>query len=345
MSLVRRFGDAVFGENPEEKLLQETVRTEDAVGMLLAHDITRIVHGVSKGRLFKKGHKIQPEDVESLKNVGKNNIFILTLEDGEVHEDEAGVRLGDAIRGENTYTEDVKESRVNVFADCDGLLKVNEDAVFRLNDQPYVVCSTKQNNIAVKKGDMLAGTKVVPLVVGESDVAAAEKIASEAGWVVKVLPYRKMKVGVVVTGSEVYYKRIEDAFAPVITEKMESFGSEIMEVIYVPDDPDMIRDSIVALKDKGADIIFATGGMSVDPDDYTPSAIRATGAEVIKYGAPALPGAMFMMAYLGDVPVLGVPGAGMFYNRTVVDLLLPRILAGEKIERKDIVGLGVGGLL
>ncbi|MCR4600773.1 MAG: molybdopterin-binding protein, partial [Clostridia bacterium] len=135
------------------------------------------------------------------------------------------------------------------------------------------------------------------------------------------------------------------AFAPVITEKMESFGSEIMEVIYVPDDPDMIRDSIIALRDKGADMIFATGGMSVDPDDYTPSAIRATGAEVVKYGAPALPGAMFMMAYLGDVPVLGVPGAGMFYRKTVVDLLLPRILAGEKIERKDIVSLGVGGLL
>ena len=323
---------------------KEIIRTEDAVGKILAHDITRIVKDEFKGSLFKKGHVIRPEDVDRLLDVGKNHIYVLELGESEIHEDEAGVRLGDALKGSGVYTQPPKESRVNLFAEHDGVLKINEDAVQQVNDQPLVVCATLPNNTPVKKDQMLAGTKVIPLVVEESDILAAENACRDAGWVIEVKPYRKKKVGCVITGSEVFYNRIPDAFAPVITEKVESYGSEMLEITYAPDDLEMITEKILDLKAKGADVIFTTGGMSVDPDDLTPTAIKNAGADIVIYGASALPGAMFMMAYLDEIPILGVPACGMFFRTTVVDLLLPRVFADEKITRRDITSLGVGGL-
>ncbi len=323
---------------------KEIIRTEDAVGKILAHDITRIVKDEFKGSLFKKGHVIRQEDVDRLLDVGKNHIYVLELGESEIHEDEAGVRLGDALKGSGVYTQPPKESRVNLFAEHDGVLKINEDAVQQVNDQPLVVCATLPNNTTVKKDQMLAGTKVIPLVVEESDILAAENACRDAGWVIEVKPYRKKKVGCVITGSEVFYNRIPDAFAPVITEKVESYGSEMLEITYAPDDLEMITEKILDLKAKGADVIFTTGGMSVDPDDLTPTAIKNAGADIVIYGASALPGAMFMMAYLDEIPILGVPACGMFFRTTVVDLLLPRVFADEKITRRDITSLGVGGL-
>lgn len=323
---------------------RETIRVEDAVGKILAHDITKIVKGEFKGSLFKKGHVIEPEDVDLLKNVGKYNIFVLELDENEVHEDEAGIRLGEAIHGKGTYTAPPKESRVNIFAEYDGLLKINREVIERINDLPYIICATLPDNMKVEKGQMLAGTKVIPLVVNGEDVSAVEKVCSEANWVIEVKPFQKKKVACLITGSEVFYNRIPDGFAPVITEKVKSYGSEMMEIDYAPDDLEIIRDKISAFKDKGAELIFTTGGMSVDPDDLTPTAIKETGADIVKYGASALPGAMFMMAYLDGVPIMGVPACGMFFRTTVVDLLLPRVFAGEKIGKSDIVKFGVGGL-
>ncbi len=328
----------------ENELKRETIKVEDAVGKILAHDITKIVKGEFKGSLFKKGHVIEPEDVDLLKNVGKYNIFVLELDENEVHEDEAGVRLGDAIHGNGTYTIAPKESRVNIFAEHDGLLKINRDVIEKINNLPYIICATLPDNMRVEKDQMLAGTKVIPLVVDGSDVKVAEDVCSKAKWVIEVKPFQKKKVACLITGSEVFYNRIPDGFAPVITEKVKSYGSEMMEIAYAPDDMEIIKDKILEFRDKGAELIFTTGGMSVDPDDLTPTAIKATGADIIKYGAAALPGAMFMMAYLGDVPIMGVPACGMFFRTTVVDLLLPRVFAGEKIEKSDIVKLGVGGL-
>ena len=209
---------------------------------------------------------------------------------------------------------------------------------------PDVILSSLPNNTVVEKGELLAGTKVIPLVVPEQTVLTAENICREAGWIIKVTPFQKLKVGAVITGSEVYKKRIRDGFGPVITEKVEAFGSSVLGLDFAPDDAEIIAAKIKKMAGDGADIIIVTGGMSVDPDDVTPKAIQLTGAEVIKYGAPALPGAMFMLAYLGDVPVMGIPACGMFFKITIVDLLLPRLLAGERVTRKDIVVLGHGGL-
>ncbi len=322
----------------------QTVKVEDAVGNILSHDITQIVKGEFKGAPFKKGHIIRKEDVPELLKLGKENIYILDLEIGDVHEDSAGIRLGKAVAGAGVTWTGPRESRVNLFADCDGLLKINVSALEEINDLPDVILSTLPNNTVVQKGALLAGTKVIPLVVSEQTVLAAENICRQANWVVKVVPFQKLKVGAVITGNEVYKKRIRDGFGPVLTEKVESFGSRIMGLDFAPDDVETIAAKINKMVREGADIIFVTGGMSVDPDDVTPKAIRLAGAEVVKYGAPALPGAMFMLAYLGDIPVMGIPACGMFFKVTIVDLLLPRLLTGERVTRKDIVALAHGGL-
>jgi molybdenum cofactor synthesis domain-containing protein len=325
-------------------MILQTIRVEDAVGRVLSHDITKIVKGEFKGASFKKGRVINKKDIPELLKLGKENIYVLELEHGEVHEDEAGVRLGAAVAGENTKWCGPKESRVNIHACCDGLLKVNVPFLEAVNELPDVILSTLLNNTVVKSGDLLAGTKVIPLMVPEQTLAEAERICRDAGWLVKVIQFKAHSVGVVITGNEVYKKRIRDAFGPVIAEKVEAFGSSVMRMEYVPDDRDLIKDKINQMAVDGAEIVFVTGGMSVDPDDVTPKAIRLTGAAVEKYGAPALPGAMFMLAYLGDVPVLGIPACGMFFKTTIVDLLLPRLLAGERIRSSDIVALAHGGL-
>lgn len=322
----------------------QTIKVEEAVGKVLSHDITKVVKGESKGAPFKKGHIIKEEDVPELLKLGKENIYILDLEPGDVHEDEAGVRLATAVAGAGVVWCGPKESRVNLFAECDGLLKINVQALEAINDLPDVILSTLPNNTVIQKGDMLSGTKVIPLVVAEKTVAAVEDICRQAGWVVRVLPFQKVNVGVVITGSEVYKQRIRDGFGPVITEKVEAFGSTVLGIDYAPDDAEIIAAKIKKMADAGAGIIFVTGGMSVDPDDVTPNAIRLSGAKVEKYGAPALPGAMFMLAYLDNIPVMGVPACGMFFKITVIDLILPRLLAGERVTRKDIVALAHGGL-
>lgn len=322
----------------------QTIKVEEAVGKVLSHDITKVVKGESKGASFKKGHIIKIEDIPELLKLGKENIYILDLEQTDVHEDKAGVRLGNAVAGEGTTWTGPKESRVNLYAEYEGLLKINVPALEAINDLPDVILSTLPNNTVVKKGDLLAGTKVIPLVVSEQTVLTAENICRQAGWMVKVLPFQSHKVGVVITGSEVYKKRIRDGFGPVIKEKVELYDSSVLRVDFAPDEVEVIAGKINKMADDGADIIIVTGGMSVDPDDVTPKAIRLTGANVEKYGAPALPGAMFMLAYLGDIPVMGVPACGMFFKITIVDLLLPRLLAGERVTRRDIVALAHGGL-
>ncbi|MDD7408821.1 MAG: molybdopterin-binding protein [Anaerovoracaceae bacterium] len=323
----------------------EIIRTEDAVGQIIAHDIARIVQGEFKGNLFRKGHKIDAGDVEKLLDVGKYNIYVLTLEEDDVHEDQAGIRLGEAIHGTHTYVKPPSQSRVNIFSDCRGMLCLNEDAVYAINDLENPLCATIPNNSVVEKDQMVAATKVVPLVVKEEDVAAVEDICAGAEDVVSVKPFVSKKVGCVITGSEVFSKRVDDAFGPVLRAKVSEYGGEIIGMDFAPDDLDQIKDKILEMRDKGAEVIVATGGMSVDPDDKTPGAIRATGARIVKQGSPVLPGAMFLVAYLDDIPVLGVPAAGMYFKNTMFDRMLPYVFADVEIKREDIVKMGVGGLI
>lgn len=320
------------------------VKTEDAVGKVLGHDLTKIVPGEYKGPAFKKGHVIQTEDIYHLKQIGKDHIFLIDLAEGQVHENDAISRIANSVAGNNIIQTEPREGRINLIAAADGLLKVNRDAVTAINRIEHAVLSTRHDNVMVKAGEIVAGIKVVPLVVSEDMVRSAETTAAQYQNIISIKPLKQLTVGVVVTGNEVYYGRIQDKFSPVFAAKIAQYGALPAGIVYKPDDREQITEAILNYKHNGADIIIATGGMSVDPDDVTPDAIRATGASVVSYGTPVLPGAMFMLAYLEHSAVMGMPACGMYSKTTVFDLIFPRILAGERITKEDIAAMGYGGL-
>ncbi|MDA8088815.1 MAG: molybdopterin-binding protein [Nitrospiraceae bacterium] len=325
----------------------------EAVGTILAHDITEIRPGEFKGRAFKKGHIIRQEDVCHLQRLGKENLFVLDIADDEMHEDEAAHAFAAALMGEGVKMAGVpREGKINLVATRDGLLKVNKEALLAFNMLGDVMCATLHNNTLVKKDRVVAGTRAIPLVIKRKTVSDAVAAAASAGApVIEVKKLRKPRAGVVITGNEVYHGRIKDAFAPVIRKKIEEFGGEITSLYYAPDDKAVIRDRLEQLLAMGADLLITTGGMSVDPDDVTRFAIRELGDMNTSYGSPVLPGAMFLIAYrVGrngssqEIPVLGIPACGMYHGVTVFDIVLPRVLAGEKIGRRELAELGHGGL-
>jgi hypothetical protein len=320
----------------------KTVPVQEAVGMVLCHDMTRIVPGQSKGPAFRKGHVIAEADIPALLEIGKEHIYVLTLDDGRIHEDEAARRIARAAAGPGITLSGVCEGRVN-FEAAPGLLQVNVEALHRINSIDEVVLATMHDGQQITTPRAVAGTRVVPLVIDEWKIDQVEAICAEYPFVVGVRPFRHHDVGLVTTGSEVFHGRIKDAFGPVIRSKFEALGSAVMGQRLTADDPDMTRDAILAFIAEGADMVVVTGGMSVDPDDRTPTAIRATGADVITYGSPTFPGVMFMLARLGGVPILGLPGCVMYYRASVFDLVVPRLLAGAEITRDDIVAMGHGG--
>lgn len=327
--------------NPGTKRLAVT----EAVGTVLAHDITEIRPGEFKGRAFRKGHIIRKEDVSHLQRLGKENLFVLHIADDEMHEDDAAYALAHALMGEGVKVKgEPKEGKINIIAETDGLLKINRDALLAFNMLGDIMCATLHDNTVVKKGQTVAGTRAIPLIVKRDVVEAAVSIGVNAGNIIRVRPVRKPKAGVVITGNEVYHGRIKDAFAPVITEKIKAVGGEIAGIYYAPDDEAFIGARLRELIKAGADLLITTGGMSVDADDVTRFAIRELGVEHITYGSAVLPGAMFLVAYLGDIPILGIPACGMYAKTTIFDLILPRILAGEKVGRRELAELGHGGL-
>lgn len=320
------------------------VRLEEAVGMVLGHDMTKIVPGEYKGPAFKKGHIIRPEDIPHFKDIGKEHIFLIELTGGQVHEDEAVARIAKAVAGENLVLTDPSEGRISLKAASDGLLKINREALNAANSIEHVVLATLHGNRMVKAGDTVAGVKIVPLVVEKSTVEAVEEIGAATPGIIAVQPLQRLKIALVVTGNEVFYGRIQDKFAGLFADKIAAYGAELIGTCYQPDDCPRIAAAILDFKEQGADVVIATGGMSVDPDDVTPEAIRCTGARVVSYGSPVLPGAMFMLSYLDGTAVLGMPACGMYSRVTVFDLVFPRILAGEILTKADIAAMGYGGL-
>ncbi|MBU0944513.1 MAG: molybdopterin-binding protein [Proteobacteria bacterium] len=325
--------------------MKQTVAVDEAVGMVLPHDITEIVKDKFKGRAFKKGHIIHQNDVEHLKRLGKEHIYVLKLGPEEIHENEAAQILADALAGPcTTLSAEPVEGKIAIHAACDGLLKVNEDALYRFNLLGEVMCSTLQTNTPVKKGETIAATRLIPLISARNIVEQATTIARQTPPVVEVKELRKARAGLVITGNEVFSGRIEDRFENVLREKLTALGSEVICVTFAPDDIDAISEAISASIKKGADLIVTSGGMSVDPDDVTRLGIAKAGATDCYYGTPVLPGAMFLSGHIGDIPVLGLPACGMFHKITVFDLVLPRILSGETIGREEFARMGHGGL-
>ncbi|HJB89807.1 MAG: molybdopterin-binding protein [Blautia sp.] len=323
------------------------IRTEDAVGHILCHDITQIIKDKKKGVLFKKGHIVREEDIPALLSVGKEHLFVWEKKEGILHENEGAGILYKICAGENMHGTDVSEGKIELIADCPGLLKIRRDALNAVNGLGEMMIASRHGDFPVKKGDKIAGTRIIPLVIEKEKMDRAVEAAGEEP-IFSVLPFRQKKVGIVTTGSEVKKGLIKDTFTPVLREKLSEYPTEIIGQTLPGDDREQITSDILRFAEEGAGLIIASGGMSVDPDDRTPGAIRDTGAEIITYGAPVLPGAMLLIAYLNmngrNIPVLGLPGCVMYAKRTVFDLILPRIMADDPIRREEIALLGEGGL-
>jgi len=337
-----------------------------AVGMVLAHDITEIRQNEFKGRAFKKGHVVRREDICHLQRPGKEHLFVLSVGDDEMHEDDAAYALASLLMGRGVAMEgEPREGKINIIAAKDGLLKINRDILFQLNLFGEVMCATLHTNTMVRRGQVVAGTRAIPLVVKKKVIDEAKRIAGSDGGTIEVKELRRPRVGIVITGNEVYHGRVKDAFAPIIKKKIKEVNGKIAGIYYAPDDELVIEARLRELMDSGADLLITTGGMSVDPDDVTRFAIKRLGAKDIIYGSAVLPGAMFLVAYIEKtqgarrieqkkdshcpmpralIPVLGIPACGMYHKTTIFDLILPRILAGEAIGRRELAELGHGGL-
>ena len=320
------------------------IRIEDAVGCILSHDVTKIVPGEFKGRLFKKGHVIKEEDIEKLLDIGKEHIYVWEPKENELHENDAAIRIKDLVLGEGcTISEEIKEGKIDFFADRQGVLKINKDLLLKLNMVGEIIVSTMHNNTPVKKGEKIGATRVIPLIINADKIIEAENLIREK--IIRVEEIKPKKAVLITTGNEVYKGRIKDAFLPVMEEKLGYYGSEIIRQVILPDDKEMISENIIkAIEEDKVDVVICTGGMSVDPDDVTPSAIKDCNGEIVTYGAPVLPGAMFLLAYYKNTPILGVPSCAMYAKRTILDLVLPRVLADEKLTFEDIASYGNGGM-
>lgn len=324
----------------------QVVKIEDAVGYPLAHDITEVRPGEFKGPAFHRGHILSCRDLDHLRRLGKDHLYIIKPETNEMHEDDAAVAIATALCGRGVgWTQAPREGKISLTASIDGLFKVDVDALNRFNLLGDVMCATMHTNTVVGKGVQVAATRAIPLLIPRPSVQNAVETARQAdSAVLQVLPMLHATVGVLITGNEVYHGRIEDRFEPIIRKKVKELNGKVLDVVFLPDDDDQIAAAALKLIDRGADILITTGGMSVDPDDRTRFALTKAGALDMVYGSAVLPGAMFMIAYLKQVPVLGIPACGLYAERTIFDLLYPRVLAGEKITRRQIAELGHGGM-
>jgi hypothetical protein len=322
-----------------------TVDLKDAVGLVLAHDVTEVRKGEFKGRAFKKGHVVRTTDLCHLQRLGKQHLFVLDIDDGHMHENDAAVVLADALCGKGVVPEaEPREGKLNLMAGRDGLLKVAVNTLARFNLLGEVMCASRHTNSLVKKGDIVAGTRAIPLVVKTDMVQQAAAIAQARNGIFQVVSLPRAKIGLVITGNEVFTNLIEDQFEPVLREKISGIGSEVIGVSFAPDSAAAISTEIRRSIAAGADLVLTTGGMSVDPDDVTRKGIHLAGGQAEFYGAPVLPGAMLMLADVGGVPVIGIPACGLYHKTTILDLILPRVLAGENLTREQIAQMGHGGL-
>ena len=319
------------------------IKVEDAVGTILSHDVTQIIPGEFKGRLFKKGHIIKEEDIEKLLSIGKEHVYVWEPVEGQLHENDAATRISNLVVGEGIkLSDEIKEGKVDFFADIDGVLKIDKEKLFKLNSVGEIIVSTLHNNTPIRKGEKVGATRVIPLIIDEEKIITAEDLIKEK--IISVAEIKQKKCLLITTGNEVYKGRIKDAFLPVIKQKLGYYGSEVIRQVILPDEKERIIEEIQKGIDEKVDMIICTGGMSVDPDDVTPTAIKECGGELVTYGSPVLPGAMFLLAYHGNTPILGVPSCAMYSKRTVLDLVLPRVLSDERLSLEDIVEYGHGGL-
>lgn len=328
----------------KESLWMKKVRLENAIGMVLAHDVTRIVPGEFKGVGFRKGHIIREEDVPEFLKLGKQSLYVLNLDADHVHEDDAALRIAKAISGEGLSWTQPREGKSTLLSRTKGLLKIDSQGLLRINKMGNIIVSTLKNNFPCIENQPVAATRIIPLTISCKKIERLEAVAQTHRPVIDVRPYRNLKVGAVVTGTEVFQGLIPDGFDQHVGQKIKSYGCDVVRKIVVPDVVREIARAIKELQAYGCELILTTGGLSVDPDDVTREGVKRAGARILVYGTPILPGAMFLYGLLNDTPILGLPACVYYHPSTVLDLTLPRVLAGEHITRRDIAELGHGGL-
>ena len=320
------------------------IKTTEAVGHVLCHDMTQIIPGVMKDARFRKGHVVTEEDIPVLLSMGKERLFVWEKTEGMLHEDEAAERMRGLCMNEHMRASEPKEGKIELFAECDGLFLVDVERLEQVNSIDRLMIATRHTNTPVKAGDKLAGTRVIPLVIEEEPLREAEAICAGKP-LLEILPFKLRTVGLITTGSEVQKGLVDDKFTPVIIAKLKKYGMEVTHHCLPGDDMNAITQAVNDYHAAGVDLILCTGGMSVDPDDRTPGAIKATGCDIVSYGAPVLPGAMFLLGYFADgTPVMGLPGCVMYAATTIFDLMLPRVAAGVRVTPRDLKKLGHGGL-
>jgi molybdenum cofactor synthesis domain-containing protein len=327
------------------------IKTQEAEGTVLCHDITQIIKGVTKDAVFLKGHIVTKEDIPVLLSVGKDYLYVWENEEGMMHENDAAEVLCSLCINDYMKKSGVKEGKIELSSMIDGLLKVNNEGLKTVNSFNQMMIASRHGNFRIHKGDKIAGTRIIPLVIEEEKMKQVKQKTFEVTHnqpIFEIKPFKEKKVGIITTGNEVFYGRIQDTFTPVIIEKLSEFNSQVIDHVILNDDDKKVTENILKMIDSGADVVICTGGMSVDPDDKTPLAIKNTGARIVSYGAPVLPGAMFLIAYYqkGDrtIPIMGLPGCVMYSKRTIFDLVLPFIFADEEVTVDYLTSLGQGGL-
>lgn len=318
------------------------VKVENAIGMTLCHDITAMRDGF-KGALFKRGHVIAAEDIPVLLDIGKKTIFVWEEHAGEIHEEDAALRMAAMAPVELAHYTGPSEGKMQLMADQRGMFRVDTRLLQELNSIGDLTITSLPDHYPVKAGARIASMRIVPLVTQEEQIIRAETLCAGKK-LFDLRPYKSLKVGIIITGSEIYTGRIKDKFESVARKKLEQYPAEILGVAVCDDELDMLVNAAKGFLAQGAEMLIFSGGMSVDPDDLTPSAIRTLGADVVSHGVPAQPGNMTLAAYLGDVAILGVPGAAISMPTTIFDVLLPQVFTGDKLTKEDMVRLGDGGL-
>ena len=319
------------------------IKIEDAVGMVLGHDVTQIIPGRFKGPRFKRGHLIREEDIPEFLNIGKEHVFVMELKPGIIHEDDAALRLGKAFSGKNIKITGPSEGKVTFHSRITGLLKINLPLLHRINLSGNIILSTLHRYTSCTPGMAIGATRIISLTAPEKQIEKVENWRGKEGPVIEILPYRTLNVGVVVTGNEIFKGRIQDRFDDRVGEKIIGLGSRVVKKMVIPDDIDRIAQALLEVQNDNVDLILVSGGLSVDPDDVTRAGIKKAGAKIIFYGTPVLPGAMFLYGMLGGKPVMGLPACVFHHNATLFDIIFPRILVGEVLNRREISLLGHGG--
>jgi formylmethanofuran dehydrogenase subunit E len=316
-----------------------------AVGERALHDMTQIIPGQSKGAAFRHGQEIAVGDLCRLQQMGRQRVYVVgesSPDPAWVHENEAALAFARAMAGDGvSFQGPPREGKIDLVAGCDGVLVVDAERLEQFNLIPGVMCASRQSYSVMARGRGLAGTRAIPLFLPRAEFLKAMAVLAD-GPLFRVAAMRPAWVGILVTGSEIFQGLVEDKFIPIIKSKVEQFPCEVVQSLIVPDERRAIRDGIRELITTGADLVVTTAGLSVDPDDVTRRGLIDAGATDMLYGAPILPGAMTLLARIGSIPVMGVPACALYFKSTSFDLLLPRVLAGLPITRRDLAKMGHG---